>query len=266
MPSYNQAAFLEAAIRSVLLQGYPNLEYIIVDGASTDGSVEIIEKYRPWLSYAVSEPDDGHYFALNNGFSLSTGAVMTWLNSDDMFALNSLWAVGSIFSELGDMVHWITGIPAMWDRDDNLGLLLTRPKLNRRLLRLGSYDGLTLNFIQQEGTFWSRELWERSGGYVDTSFAFAADFQLWCRLAEHAQLYGASVVLAGSRRHSEQRTVPVKYTAEMGAYRSSAPWGWTERYWLMRGIKRRLARSVCRVDRGHHLVMYDPSEMRWAIR
>jgi Glycosyl transferase family 2 len=267
-PSFNQAAFLEATLRSVLLQGYPNLEYIVVDGGSTDGSAAIIDKYRAWLSHAVSEPDDGQYFAIDTGFSLSTGAVMTWLNSDDMCVPNSLWAVGSIFAELGHTVQWITGLPAMWDRDGNLGLVLPRPKLNRRLLRLGAYDGLTLNFIQQEGTFWSRDLWNGAGGRLETSLALAADYELWCRLAEHAQLYGASLVLAGSRRHPDQKTAHAmrKYTAETAECRATRPWGWTEKHWLVTGVKRRLARFIHRFDRARSVVMYDPGEMRWSIR
>jgi hypothetical protein len=175
-----------------------------------------------------------------------------------------LWAIGGIFAELGNTVDWITGLPSMWDRDGNLGLVLSRPNLNRRLLRLGAYDGLTLNFIQQEGTFWSRELWQRSGAHLNTSLRFAADYELWCRLAEHAQLYGASVVLVGARRHPQQRTVHSTYMAEMEAVRVAGPWGWTEQHRLLRGIKRRVARFIGRATQ--NVVMYDPSRMCWSIR
>src|SRR5688572_24844846 len=92
-PSYNQGQFLEETIRSVLLQGYPNLEYIIMDGGSTDGSVDIIRKYEPYIAYWVSTTDRGQSHAINKGFSLATGHLMGWLNSDDVYAPNALMSI-----------------------------------------------------------------------------------------------------------------------------------------------------------------------------
>jgi len=96
-PSYNYGQFLEETIRSVLLQGYPNLEYIIMDGGSKDNSVEIIRKYEPWLQYWVSEPDNGQTDAIQKGFSKSTGVVWNWLNSDDILEKNALQKVADAF-------------------------------------------------------------------------------------------------------------------------------------------------------------------------
>ena len=89
-PSFNQGQFIEETIRSILLQGYPNLEYFIMDGGSTDGSVEIIKKYSPWLSYWVSEPDSGQSDAINRGLKRASGEFATWINSDDLLSKNAL--------------------------------------------------------------------------------------------------------------------------------------------------------------------------------
>ena len=112
-PSYNQGQFIEETIRSVLQQGYPNLEYIIIDGGSTDNSVEIIKKYEEYLTYWVSEPDDGQYDAINKGFSRATGEIMAWLNSDDMYVPWTFKTVAEIFDKF-EFVNWITGIPTAY--------------------------------------------------------------------------------------------------------------------------------------------------------
>lgn len=96
-PSYNQGQFLEETIRSVLLQGYPNLEYIVIDGGSTDESVEVIGKYEPWLAHWVSEPDRGQPHAINKGLALATGAVFNWVNSDDLLTPGALGTIAEAF-------------------------------------------------------------------------------------------------------------------------------------------------------------------------
>jgi glycosyltransferase involved in cell wall biosynthesis len=97
-PNYNYGRFIEETIRSVLLQGYPNLEYIIIDGGSTDDSVEIIKKYEPWLSYWVSEKDEGQTNAINKGLGICTGKIFNWINSDDQLSLGSLAKVASLWT------------------------------------------------------------------------------------------------------------------------------------------------------------------------
>lgn len=200
-PSYNQGRFLEACIRSVLNQGYPNLEYIIIDGGSTDGSVGIIKDFEKELAYWVSEPDGGHYEALNKGFERVTGDILSWLNSDDMYTPWALRVVGSIFETL-PAVDWISTLyPLFWDEADLPAFCAEYPGFER-------WDVLHRGLgVQQESTFWRRSLWEQTGARLDTSFRLAADLDLWARFWEHARLYGVAVPLGGMRVHAAQRHV-----------------------------------------------------------
>jgi glycosyltransferase involved in cell wall biosynthesis len=266
-PSYNQGAFLEATLRSILLQGYPNLDYIVIDGGSTDESVDIIRKYEPWLSYWASEPDEGQYHAINKGFAVSTGQIMSWLNSDDMYMLNSFGIVGQIFTTLNDTVQWITGITAYWDANDILFGVRDHPRYSRRFIRLGFNDGRKFRSIQQESTFWSRSLWELAGGFVDNRMRFAADFDLWRRFACHADLYLASVVLGGFRVHFKQKTVPgiEQYYEEVDHILSGSNWVW----WLNKLASRKTAQRIIslyqKVRRDYKIIAYNPITQRWEI-
>lgn len=205
MPSYNQAQYLEAAICSVLFQGYPNLEYIIMDGGSTDGSVEIIKKYEPWLSHWQCAPDNGQYRAIQDGFERSNSEVMTWLNSDDLFFPWTLRTVGEIFANLPD-VQWLSSsvVANTNDSNNNIGFWY-RHGLNRRWFfedRPLSEKGC----IQQEGTFWSRKLWEQTGAQFDPTLRNAGDLELWARFWQYADLATVSKPLGIFRRHDGQKS------------------------------------------------------------
>lgn len=209
-PNFNGSPFLERTLRSVLDQGYPALEYIAVDGGSTDGSIETLRRYEKQLAHWGSEPDHGHYDAVNKGFGHSTGEILTWLNSDDMLLPGSLHIVAQLFREFPD-VDWITGIPAQWDAEDRLVQVAERvPVYGQKPLRRGEHDARILPGVQQEGCFWRRALWEKVGGQIDTRWTLGGDFELWTRMARHAGLATVSTVLAGSRRHPKQRSAREK--------------------------------------------------------
>lgn len=197
-PSYNQAEYLEECIDSILSQNYPNLEYIIMDGGSTDGSVDIIRKYEKHLTYWQSQPDGGQYQAINEGFQRSTGEIMGWLNSDDKLHSGALNSLAAIFSSRVD-VEWILGRPTWWNRDGSLKDVADFIETwTRRRFLSGDY-----RWIQQESTFWKRSLWQRAGSYVSTEYSLAGDLELWARFFRYASLYCTEVMIGGFRQYSE---------------------------------------------------------------
>ena len=205
---YNGADFLDATICSVLQQGYPNLEYIIVDDGSTDSTPDIIRKYEKYLSYTTRHSNRGLYASLNVGYAQSSGEIMGWLNSSDMLHINSLFVVGSLFAEL-QKVRWITGRPTVLSRT---GLVVeVAPNLPRwsklpTLLSTNMYvPGLPTSnqYIQQESTFWRRSLWEDAGAALSTDYRAEGDYELWVRFFRHAELYTVEALIGGYRRHEE---------------------------------------------------------------
>jgi glycosyltransferase involved in cell wall biosynthesis len=222
-PCLNQAKFLESCIRSVLDQGYGNLEYIIVDGGSTDGSVDIIKRYADRLHYWVSVPDGGQYSAINQGFAHSTGEIMAWLNADDQYMPWSLSIVSDIFARF-ENVEWLTSAyQIIWDEQGRAVHCSRESDYSRRAFRRGVYlpgnPGFHRAGIQQESTFWRRSLWERAGGSLDARLDLAGDFELWARFYRYAELYCVSTPLGGFRRHGEQKTATraVDYHKEAAA-------------------------------------------------
>ncbi len=207
-PSYNQANFLEQTIQSVLYQGYPNLEYIIIDGGSTDGSQEIIQKYEKHLAFWCSEKDQGHYYAVSKGFERSTGEIMGWINSDDLYCPWSLKTVGSIFQNLRE-VRWISTLNSLyWSKDGYCIFLRPNPGFSAHAFADGEYATFRTarsGFVQQESTFWRRNLWDQARG-IDLNFKLAADFDLWARFYEIDELYGVYSPLAGFRFHDTNRS------------------------------------------------------------
>jgi len=198
-PSFNQGEYLERTIQSVLNQNYPNLEYIIMDGGSTDHSVEIIKKYEDRITFWKSEPDRGMYDALQKGFAKSTGDIMTWINSDDTLAIKSLFTAAQIFSDY-PQVEWLNGLPNQMDEEGRLTGVAALPRWNKY-----NYLKKDFKYIQQEGIFWRRSLWEKAGGFIDVNFHLAADLELWSRFFIHAQLYYVNTLLGTFRARSKNQ-------------------------------------------------------------
>lgn len=185
-PVFNQAQYIEETVQSVLGQHYPNLEYIIIDGGSTDGTVDIIKKYEPQLAYWVSEPDNGMYDALQKGFDHCTGEIMGWLNADDLYFPRALFAVAEAF-RTHEKANWITSHHTVIDKDGTI--IYNKPSIQYSkyyfYLPSNNWQG---NEIGQESTFWRRSLWNIAGAKIDTSLRLAGDFELWIRFFQYDTL------------------------------------------------------------------------------
>ncbi|NEQ99871.1 MAG: glycosyltransferase, partial [Cyanothece sp. SIO2G6] len=170
-PSFNQGKFIEETIRSVLLQGYPNLEYIIIDGGSTDNSVEIIQKYEQFLTFWISEKDQGQAHAINKGLELSHGEVLGWLNSDDMYVKGTLKTIQKAFQRYSDciVVH------------GNRILINEHSKVTG-WISLSSFDPENKSFnVCSETAFWSRAAMGQVG-FLNENLQFAMDLEFFGRL------------------------------------------------------------------------------------
>lgn len=199
-PSYNQGQFLEGTIRSVLLQGYPNLEYIVMDGGSTDNSVEIIRKYEPWLTYWVSQKDGGQSDAINRGLNRATGDVLSWLNSDDLLLPNALNHVAALYQKHPQAAAWVGGCYRV--TPDQRVLSTELPK---NLTRDDLADWWYTGFFYQPSCFFASSAWEKVGG-LDEDLKFAMDLDLWLRLAVEGKFIPTTEIISAAIIHDEAKT------------------------------------------------------------
>lgn len=206
-PSYNQGQFLEETVRSVLLQGYPNLEYIVIDGGSTDDSLEIIKKYEPWLTHWVSEADEGQADAIGKGFQRATGEILAWINSDDFYEPNALIRIASFFAGHPDLV-FVNG---------DVNLVGEESQFERRIFTMRPSVFFAANYGHhgwpQQGCFWRRSTYEEVGG-IDPTLRFCMDKDLFIRLVSAGP--GRRVPgppLANFRFHEQAKSSTLKNVA-----------------------------------------------------
>jgi glycosyltransferase involved in cell wall biosynthesis len=175
-PSFNQGEFIEETIRSILLQGYPNLEYIVMDGGSTDNSVEVIKKYSPWLTYWVSEQDNGQSDAINRGLKMASGDFATWINSDDLLSKNAVVEHASRMGFAPDTVY-VGNCIYINETGTVLSVHRATVRSLKDLLRVQTVWYAGGHIVQPEVMF-PRELYLTVGG-LDCNNHFTMDFDLW---------------------------------------------------------------------------------------
>lgn len=219
VPTLNSAAFLRTCLASLtaVQPGTFGLRVHVQDGGSTDDTAAIAKEMRdPRVTFNTAL-DSGLYQAINRGAAMvRPGEIMTWLGSDDVLLPGTLATVASIFDQLPE-VAWVTGLPLCGNEAGESFSLWPPPLLARSDLVAGLYDGRTLDFIMQEGTFWRADLWHEVGG-LDEHFKYAGDWDLWRRFAQHAAVYSVGLPLARfTRRRGQKSEDMTAYYAEIDA-------------------------------------------------
>lgn len=218
-PTYNSEKYLEKCILSIKNQNYDNFEHIIVDGGSTDGTLDIIKRHeRTYPMKWISEPDEGMYDAINKGFKMADGDIYAWLNSDDFYFPWTFFVVANVFQN--ERIKWLTGIPSNTKQFGTCDITFQLPNLPTvyctPLIKRGIYDGRTMYFVQQESCFWARNLWEEVRG-IEIKYKLAGDYFLWRKFAQRARLYTVQCNLASFRIHEEQKSKDIEaYYREVG--------------------------------------------------
>lgn len=192
-PSFNHGPFLEQTIQSVINQDYPNVEHIVIDGGSTDNSVEIIRKYEKHIAYWVSEPDEGHRYALNKGFDKATGDIVTWQNADDYYEPNVFAKVMKIFEQHPEVDLVYGNVRIIDENSKGIGELRYVPTNFWAMLT----EGFTMN---NQAAFFRRSLWDAMGGVTYDDFFF--DYDLFLRTLRIAHPYFIHQTLGNYRNHS----------------------------------------------------------------
>jgi len=251
-PSYNQAAYLEQTIRSVLEQDYPRIEYFVVDGASTDHSAEIIKKYslenrqqavglqNHFINWWVSEKDAGQGDAINKGLARTKGEIIAWLNSDDYYLPGTLAKVVKIFEENPDIVMVYGDMLAVDAQGRTINVL--------KYQQLTLQDLLCFQIIGQPSVFFRHDVYEKTGG-LDTSLHFLLDHHLWIRIAQHGKILHVPQIWSAARYHAaaKNRAKAAEFGQEafrILAWAKSQP-GFAE---AVSGVERRARASAQRVD------------------
>lgn len=200
--------YIRQTLESVLSQGYENLEYIVVDGGSTDNTLAIISEYKEKISVLISEKDDGQYFAINKGLGIATGEIIGWLNADDIYFPWTLELLNQIFAN--DEIYWINGIPAYLNNEGLITNIYNQMSAKPgKYIRSGWFRRGVFGYLQQESMFWRRNVTEVCG-VLNAGYRLAADYDLWIRFAQKFELYSVALPLAAFRKRQNSHSIVSK--------------------------------------------------------
>jgi glycosyltransferase involved in cell wall biosynthesis len=192
-PSYNQGQFIEETIKSVLSQTYKNIQYILVDGGSTDHTMEIVEKYRDKIDIIINEKDKGQSDAINKGFKLAIGELVGWINSDDILYPDCVAAIVNLYRQNGDgAIYYCSNLDVI-DASSHVTRTIHKNIPDRNHLLNVNYD------VVQQGSFYKRDIVERIN-FLDESIYYCMDLDLWLRLFQYGKIYALSSKSYGAFR------------------------------------------------------------------
>ncbi|NLF30023.1 MAG: glycosyltransferase [Planctomycetes bacterium] len=219
IPSFNQGGFLGEALDSLLGQDYPCLEILVMDGGSTDGTVEVLKAYEPHLAFWHSGPDAGQSDAINRGFEKSTGEVLNWLCCDDLLTPGALRRVGGYFRDHPEC-QWLAGAAETFYIEQDRRAVNAPGAAHRRAFQEFWLWGAPGHVIYQPACFWRRDLWQR-GGRLRVDNHLAMDYELWLEFSRLAELHVIEEVLAVSRVHSRCKSGGQRYEQVRQTMRSA---------------------------------------------
>ena len=220
-PVFNCAKYIEETIQSVLAQDYQNIEYIIIDGGSTDGTCEVIEKYSKQINFFVSEKDQGMYDALDKGFKMAEGKYLSWLNADDLYFNNCISRTIELMEK--NNYQWINGISAtLLEKEIKLRPLYHYPSI---IIKNRLMTPCLWGYIPQESTIFTKELYIKSGG-INRELKYAGDFDLWNKFSKNSELISINIPIGIFRKRDNQISQNQKiYLREVNKINCFIPFG-----------------------------------------